>query len=87
MARWTKPFPRCTGRVTYVDTAQGYGNGQSWIGEGLVGRRDKVFLVTKCGARDADGAARMIEGSLKRRIRHKPRGGWSGTSGQRKTGW
>lgn len=54
--------------VTYVDTAQGYGNGQSesWVGEALVGRRDKVFLVTKVGARDADGAARMIEGSLKR---------------------
>jgi aryl-alcohol dehydrogenase-like predicted oxidoreductase len=54
--------------ITYVDTAYGYGNGQSekWVGEVMKTRRKEVWLTTKVQARKADEAMRIIEGSLKR---------------------
>jgi len=54
----------------YWDTAANYGNDQisseERVGIVLKERRDKVFLVTKVGERDADEAKVTIERSLKR---------------------
>ena len=54
--------------ITYLDTAQAYGNGKSetWVGEVMKTRRKEVFLATKVRARDYDEAARWTEGSFKR---------------------
>lgn len=54
--------------ITYVDTAYGYGNGQSetWVGKLMPARRNQIFLATKVNARKADEAMRIVEGSLKR---------------------
>ncbi|MBI1354501.1 MAG: aldo/keto reductase [Acidobacteria bacterium] len=54
--------------ITYIDTAQAYGDGKSetWVGEVLKTRRKEVFLATKIRARDYDEAARWTEGSFKR---------------------
>ena len=56
--------------ITYVDTAVGYGNGESERRVGLVmkTRRNDVRLATKIpeSARDRDGALRVVEASLKR---------------------
>ncbi len=54
----------------YWDTAANYGNDQisseERIGMVLKERREKVFLVSKTGDRDADQAMRSVERSLKR---------------------
>jgi len=52
---------------TYIETARGYGNGASEekIGRALNGRRDKVILSSKSGARDAEGMQRDLHASLK----------------------
>jgi uncharacterized protein len=54
--------------ITYIDTAYAYGNGQSetWVGKLMPARRKEIFLATKVSDRTADGAMRIIEGSLKR---------------------
>jgi predicted aldo/keto reductase-like oxidoreductase len=54
--------------ITYIDTAYGYGNGQSetWVGKLMPARRKEIFLATKVGDRKGDAAMRTIEGSLKR---------------------
>jgi uncharacterized protein len=56
--------------ISYVDTAVGYGNGESERRVGLVmaKRRREVVLATKIpeSARDRDGALREVEASLKR---------------------
>lgn len=54
--------------ITYLDTAQGYSNGQSetWIGKVMKHRRKEAFLATKTHARTADDAFRWCEDSLKR---------------------
>jgi aryl-alcohol dehydrogenase-like predicted oxidoreductase len=56
--------------ISYVDTAVGYGNGESKRRVGLVmaKRRREVVLATKIpeSARDRDGALREVEASLKR---------------------
>lgn len=51
---------------TYIETARGYGHGASEkkLGWALEGRRDKVVLASKSGARDADGMWRDLETSL-----------------------
>ncbi|MGD0578624.1 MAG: aldo/keto reductase, partial [Bryobacteraceae bacterium] len=53
--------------VNYVDSASGYGNGQSesWIGEYLRTHKKDFFLVTKIDPRKGDAARREIERSLK----------------------
>jgi uncharacterized protein len=53
--------------ITYIDTAQQYGNGLSEqrMGKGLKGRRDSVFLATKIADRDGTQTARRMEASLK----------------------
>ena len=54
--------------ITYVDTAQGYGNGSSEKRVGMVmkTRRNGIFLSTKTAARKADDVMRAFEESLKR---------------------
>ena len=54
--------------ITYLDTAQNYGQGKSetWVGEVMKTRRKEVFLATKVRVRDYDEAARWTEGSFKR---------------------
>lgn len=57
--------------INYFDTAESYrwGNAEEAIGEGLKGRRDKVFLASKTKAAAGDRQADMmkaLEGSLKR---------------------
>lgn len=54
--------------VTYIDTAQGYGNGlsETRVGKIMATRRKEVFLATKLGQRKGDDAMRTLEGSLQR---------------------
>jgi uncharacterized protein len=57
--------------VTYWDTADCYGNGESETGFGKYFAkyprdRGKVFLVTKSDSRDPDGMSRLLARSLKR---------------------
>jgi len=54
--------------ITYIDTANSYGEGQSEerIGWVMATRRNEVTLATKLFARTADDARRQIELSLKR---------------------
>ncbi len=51
---------------TYIETARGYGDGASErkLGRALAGRRDRVVLASKSGARDAAGIRRDLEISL-----------------------
>lgn len=56
--------------VTFFDNCWEYNRGKSedWMGKGLKGRRDKVFLMTKVctHGRDAKLAVQMLEQSLRR---------------------
>ena len=56
--------------MTVIDTAEMYGDGstETWLGEALAGRRDKVFLVSKAVPRNAsrERLQRSCEASLKR---------------------
>ncbi|MBM3727285.1 MAG: aldo/keto reductase [Acidobacteria bacterium] len=54
--------------ITYVDTAQAYGNGvsETRVGKIMKTRRKEVFLATKTQARTADDCVRRLEESLKR---------------------
>ena len=54
--------------ISYLDTAYGYGDGQSetWIGQVAKTRRKEFFLATKIEPRDGDAAMRILEGTLKR---------------------
>jgi predicted aldo/keto reductase-like oxidoreductase len=58
------------GGITFYDNCWEYHRGKSeiWMGKGLKGRRDKVFLMTKVctHGRDADLAMQMLEQSLHR---------------------
>ncbi len=58
------------GGITFFDNCWEYHNGKSenWLGKGLAGRRDKVFLMTKvCShGRDKALAMQMLEESLRR---------------------
>jgi len=58
------------GGITFFDNCWEYHLGKSeiWMGKGLKGRRDRVFLMTKVctHGRDADLAMQMLEQSLKR---------------------
>ena len=50
----------------YVETARGYGSGASEekLGRALSGRRDRVVLASKSGAKNREGAWRQINESL-----------------------
>ncbi len=54
--------------ITYLDTAQAYGDGRSeaWVGRVMAHRRDDVFLATKIQVRGYDDALRTTEQSIKR---------------------
>jgi len=54
--------------ITYLDTAQAYGDGvsETWVGEVMKTRRKEVFLATKVRVREYDEAARRVERSFKR---------------------
>ena len=58
------------GGVTFFDNCWEYhlGKSEEWLGKGLKGQRDKVFLMTKVctHGRDAQLAMRMLEESLRR---------------------
>ena len=58
------------GGVTFYDCCWEYNRGKSedWLGKGIKGRRDKVFLMTKVctHGRDAGLATQMLEQSLRR---------------------
>ena len=53
--------------INYVDTARAYRDGEDEkvIGEAIRGRRDALILATKTGQRDAEGARRDLETSLR----------------------
>jgi aryl-alcohol dehydrogenase-like predicted oxidoreductase len=53
--------------VTYIDTAPeftGYGKAQVYLGQVLKGRRNEVFLVTKCNEPDGDKALTLLKKNL-----------------------
>ena len=54
--------------ITYLDSAQAYGDGKSetWVGEVMKTRRKEVFLTTKIRVRGYDEAAAETEKSFKR---------------------
>jgi aryl-alcohol dehydrogenase-like predicted oxidoreductase len=58
------------GGVTFFDNCWEYHRGKSedWLGKGLKGQRDKIFLMTKVctHGRDANLAMQMLEQSLRR---------------------
>jgi len=53
--------------VNYVDTARSYRNGEDEkvIGQAIRGRRDALILATKTAQRDAEGARKELETSLR----------------------
>jgi len=51
--------------VNYFDVAPSYGDAEARLGPALEPYRNKVFLACKTGQRDAAGAARELENSLK----------------------
>jgi hypothetical protein len=51
--------------VNFVDTARGYGDSEKKIGPVLKRRREEVYIATKTPKRDAKGAMRDLETSLK----------------------
>jgi predicted aldo/keto reductase-like oxidoreductase len=53
--------------VNYFDTARAYGKGisETHLGPVIKERRQEVFLATKSGKRDRDGALKDLEASLK----------------------
>ena len=50
--------------VNYIDTARGYTVSEAYLGEALVGLRDRFVLATKSMARTKEAMARDIETSL-----------------------
>jgi len=51
--------------VNFVDTARDYGDSEHKIGKALAKRRSEYYLATKTAARDAKGAQRELETSLR----------------------
>jgi predicted aldo/keto reductase-like oxidoreductase len=51
--------------INFIDTARGYGDSETKIGKAINGIRDKVIIATKTVARDAEGARRDLEKSLR----------------------
>jgi aryl-alcohol dehydrogenase-like predicted oxidoreductase len=52
--------------VNHLDTAAAYGDSELRLAPWLVDHRDRFFLATKTGDRDADGARASLERSLSR---------------------
>ncbi|TVQ44464.1 MAG: aldo/keto reductase [Gloeocapsa sp. DLM2.Bin57] len=54
------------GGIRYFDTAASYGPSEDYLGQVLPSYRQQVFLASKTGARDREGAWRNLERSLQR---------------------
>lgn len=54
----------CAHGVNYIDTARGYTVSESYLGEALVGLRDRFVLATKSMARTREAMEKDIETSL-----------------------
>lgn len=52
--------------VNYFDSAPAYSGCLDYLGEGLAGRRGKVFLASKTHDRTRDGSLRLLDQTLKR---------------------
>ncbi len=52
--------------VTWIDTANGYTTSEERIGKAIAGRRERVVIATKTGARDKARAMEHLELSLQR---------------------
>ena len=52
--------------LNHIDTAASYGESELRLAPFLAAHRDEVFLATKTGDRDRDGARRSLERSLER---------------------
>jgi hypothetical protein len=52
--------------VNHLDVAASYGDAELRLGALMAEVRDRVFLATKTGERDADAARRQVEESLRR---------------------
>lgn len=52
--------------INYFDTAPAYQQSQDYLGEGLQGDRDRVFLASKTHDRSREGSLRLLENSLRR---------------------
>ena len=52
--------------INHIDTAATYGDSELRLADFMQSHRDEVFLATKTGARDGDGARASIERSLER---------------------
>ena len=52
--------------INHIDTAATYGDSELRLSDFLESHRDEVFLATKTGDRDGDGARASIERSLER---------------------
>lgn len=52
--------------INHVDTARGYGEAEVRLGAMMPRIRDRIFLATKTGERNRDGAWRQINESLER---------------------
>lgn len=52
--------------VNYFDTAPAYQQSQDYLGEGLQGSRQKIFLASKTHERSRDGSLRLLDDSLRR---------------------
>ncbi len=50
--------------MTFFDTARWYTDSEEKVGEAFDGMRDKVYIATKTGAKDADGFWKDLETSL-----------------------
>ena len=51
--------------INFIDTARGYTVSEEYIGNSLVGRRQKFYIATKSMSRDYEGMKKDIEISLK----------------------
>jgi len=51
--------------INFIDTARGYENSESLIGEGIKGVREHWTIATKSMARDYEGMKKDIKISLK----------------------
>jgi predicted aldo/keto reductase-like oxidoreductase len=52
--------------VNYIDSAPAYAGCLDYLGEGLTGRRDGVFLASKTHDRSRDGSLRLLDDTLAR---------------------
>ncbi len=52
--------------ITYIDTANGYTTSEERIGKAVSGRREKVIIATKSGAKTREGVEEHLKLSLKR---------------------